>query len=140
MEHPHAAISWSHHRTPVVHHQQPRTEGALAGAETQRVVAIQSRAEASARRLSPEFHSWLRNNLGIWDELEMPTHQEYTTIEHLLRMRARADERPEFVRTRVLSEMAIESVRVRERVSSAISSSISWSRELTQVRQCELAS
>lgn len=85
-------------------------------------------------------HSWLRDNLGIWDELEMPTHQEYATIEHLLRMRARADERPEFVRTRVLSEMAIESVRVRERVSSAISSSISWSREPTQVRQYELAS
>lgn len=35
-----------------------------------------------------QVHSWLRENLGIWDGLEMPMHEEYATIEHLLHGRS----------------------------------------------------
>ena len=87
-----------------------------------------------------EVHSWLRANLGISDEVEMPTHQEYATIEHMLLVRGCTDERLNFVRTLVRAEMAIESaaVRVCERVLRGPPNSMSWSREPAQVRRFEL--
>ena len=32
-------------------------------------------------------HAWLRHNLGVWDELDMPTHAEYGEIDHLIGLR-----------------------------------------------------
>lgn len=37
-------------------------------------------------------HSWLRTNLGIWDELELPAHADFSKLDHLLQQRAQ--ERP----------------------------------------------